>query len=159
MGFAATRAEARQLVSHKSILVNDSILNIPSAQISVGDMKMNIALNKLEKIGSKEYKNKTPQKTKTNAVLFTNSNEKKLMFSAHLDLRGARVDEAIQKLTRFIDDAITTNTGELKILHGTGTGALRIAVREYLQTVDLVDSFKDEKLEMGGSGITVIRMS
>ncbi|MCK5355810.1 MAG: 30S ribosomal protein S4, partial [Methyloprofundus sp.] len=37
MGFAATRAEARQLVSHKSILVNDSILNIPSAQISVGD--------------------------------------------------------------------------------------------------------------------------
>ena len=37
MGFAATRAEARQLVSHKSVLVNDGILNIPSAQISVGD--------------------------------------------------------------------------------------------------------------------------
>lgn len=37
MGFAATRAEARQLVSHKSILVNDSILNIPSAQVAVGD--------------------------------------------------------------------------------------------------------------------------
>ncbi len=37
MGFASTRAEARQLVSHKSILVNDEILNIPSAKISVGD--------------------------------------------------------------------------------------------------------------------------
>ena len=37
MGFASTRAEARQLVSHKSILVNDTILNIPSAQIAVGD--------------------------------------------------------------------------------------------------------------------------
>ena len=37
MGFASTRAEARQLVSHKSILVNDTILNIPSAQVSVGD--------------------------------------------------------------------------------------------------------------------------
>ena len=37
MGFAATRAEARQLVSHKSILVNDGILNIPSAQVNVGD--------------------------------------------------------------------------------------------------------------------------
>ncbi len=37
MGFASTRAEARQLVSHKSILVNDAILNIPSALVSVGD--------------------------------------------------------------------------------------------------------------------------
>jgi len=37
MGFASTRAEARQLVSHKSILVNDAINNIPSAQVSVGD--------------------------------------------------------------------------------------------------------------------------
>ncbi len=37
MGFASTRAEARQLVSHKSILVNESILNIPSAQVSIGD--------------------------------------------------------------------------------------------------------------------------
>ncbi len=37
MGFASTRAEARQLVSHKSILVNDEILNIPSAKIAVGD--------------------------------------------------------------------------------------------------------------------------
>ena len=37
MGFASTRSEARQLVSHKSILLNDSITNIPSAQVSVGD--------------------------------------------------------------------------------------------------------------------------
>ncbi len=37
MGFASTRAEARQLVTHKAILVNDSILNVPSAMVSVGD--------------------------------------------------------------------------------------------------------------------------
>ena len=37
MGFAATRAEARQLVSHKAVMLNDKICNIPSAEVKVGD--------------------------------------------------------------------------------------------------------------------------
>ena len=133
-------------------------LNKNKALVAVGDMQMNVGIQKLELVGNKEYKKKSPAIRKASTVLFTNSSEKKLMFSAHLDLRGARVNEAIQRLTRFIDDAITTNTGELKILHGTGTGALKIAVREYLKTVDLVVSFKDEQLELGGAGITVVKM-
>ena len=128
------------------------------AQISIGSMQMNIAIGKLELVGRKEYKRKAPPIKKSSTVLFTNSSEKKLLFSAHVDLRGLRVDEAIQKLTRFIDDAITTNSSELKILHGTGTGALKIAVREYLNTINLVKSFKDEQLELGGAGITVVKM-
>jgi len=126
--------------------------------LSVGDMRMSVSVNKLELVSNKEFKNKTPQRKSDNTVLFTNAMEKKMHFRAHLDLRGKRVDEAIALLTNFIDDAIATNTGDLKILHGTGTGALRKAVREYLGTVDLVDSFKDEILEMGGAGITVVRM-
>jgi DNA mismatch repair protein MutS2 len=127
-------------------------------KIAIGSMQMSVSVDKLELVGNKEYKKKTPQVKKGSTILFTDSNEKKLMFSAHIDLRGARVDEAIQKLTRFIDDAITTNSTELKILHGTGTGALKMAVREYLQTVDLVASFKDEQLELGGAGVTVVKM-
>ncbi len=57
-----------------------------------------------------------------------------------------------------IDDAIATDTKSLKILHGTGTGALKVAIRQYLSTIDLVESVKDEKLEMGGAGISVIQM-
>ena len=136
------------------------ILNIQrkKALVAVGDMQMNVDIRKLELVGAKEYKRKTPAIRKASTVLFTDSNEKKLMFSAYLDLRGLRVEEAINKLTHFIDDAITTNTGELKILHGTGTGALKIAVREYLRTVDLVVSYKDEQLELGGAGITLVKM-
>ena len=136
------------------------VLNIQrkKALVAVGDMQMSVDIRKLEWVGAKEYKRKTPASRKASTVLFTDSNEKKLMFSAYLDLRGLRVEEAINKLTHFIDDAITTNTGALKILHGTGTGALKIAVREYLRTVDLVVSYKDEQLELGGAGITLVKM-
>jgi DNA mismatch repair protein MutS2 len=50
------------------------------------------------------------------------------------------------------------NAGRLKILHGKGDGILRQLIREYLATVDLVKSFKDEHVEMGGSGITVVEL-
>ncbi len=46
-----------------------------------------------------------------------------------------RVDEAVQALTYYIDDAIRFNAGKVRILHGTGTGALRQYLRQYLDTV------------------------
>lgn len=126
--------------------------------LAVGDMRMNVALAKLELIANKEFKKKTPQKKASNTVLFTDTLEKKMHFRAHLDIRGLRVDEGIRMLTTFVDDAIATNTGHLKVLHGMGTGALRQAVRDYLRTIDLVSSYKDEQQEMGGAGITVVKM-
>lgn len=136
------------------------VLEIKGTKIllAVGDMRMNVAANKLELVANREYKNKMPQRKSANTVLFTDTLEKKMHFRAHLDIRGERVDEGIRLLTRFIDDAITTDSKELKILHGTGTGVLRLAVRQYLATVDLVASFFDEKLEMGGAGITVVTL-
>lgn len=126
--------------------------------LAVGDMQMSVSAQKLELISQKDFKRNVPQRKQGATILFTDSMTKKIHFKAHLDIRGQRVNEAIHLLTKFIDDAITTNTRELKILHGTGTGALKIAVREYLQTIDLVASVKDELLEMGGAGITVVTM-
>jgi len=50
------------------------------------------------------------------------------------------------------------NIREIKILHGKGNGILRQMIREYLSTFDFIKSYRDEQLEMGGSGITVIEM-
>ena len=154
------KLELGSKVKIKSTQTFGEVLEIKGNKIllAVGDMQMTVSIHKLQLVSSNEFKNKTPQRKKGNTVLFTDTMAKAMHFRSHLDLRGKRVDEAIQLLTLFIDDAITTNASELKILHGTGTGALRIAVRDYLQTVDLVDSFKDELLEMGGAGITVVRM-
>ncbi|MEG1748295.1 MAG: Smr/MutS family protein, partial [Tannerellaceae bacterium] len=75
-----------------------------------------------------------------------------------IDVRGMRGDEALQTVTYFIDDAIQVGAGRVRILHGTGTGALRQMIREYLHTVPGVAHFQDEHVQLGGSGITVVEL-
>ena len=59
-------------------------------------------------------------------------------------------------LNPLIDEAIMVQSRELRILHGKGDGVLRHLVREYLATVDLVDSFGDEHVDLGGAGVTIV---
>ena len=56
----------------------------------------------------------------------------------------------------FIDDAILVGVPRVRILHGTGNGILRSLIRQYLNTVPNVASFKDEHVQFGGAGITVV---
>lgn len=82
--------------------------------------------------------------------------DRQLKFKQEIDVRGMRVDEAIQAVTYFIDDAIQFNAKQVRILHGTGTGALRQSLRQYLDTVSGVRSYRDEHVQFGGAGITVV---
>ena len=58
----------------------------------------------------------------------------------------------------LIDNALMVQHRNLRILHGKGNGILRQVIREYLATVNVVKSFRDEHVDMGGSGITVVEM-
>ncbi len=82
--------------------------------------------------------------------------EHQLNFRQEIDVRGLRVDEAVQALTYYIDDAVRFNAKTVRILHGTGTGALRQYLRQYLDTVPGVKSYRDEHVQFGGAGITVV---
>ena len=92
--------------------------------------------------------------------------KKKLSFSRELDIRGLRVDEALETLIAYIDDALMVNAEIVSILHGTGTGALKQVVRDYLaerqksmrrlKTGDI--SFHDGDPDRGGAGITVVEL-
>jgi DNA mismatch repair protein MutS2 len=77
-------------------------------------------------------------------------------FKLEIDVRGMRGDEALQTVIYYIDDAIRCNAGRVRILHGTGTGALRQIIREYLKTALGVKHFQDEHVQFGGAGITVV---
>lgn len=77
-------------------------------------------------------------------------------FHPDIDIRGQHVDEALPVLARYIDDAIQLGQPRVRILHGTGTGALREAVRNYLASVPGVRDFRDEHVQFGGAGITVV---
>lgn len=82
--------------------------------------------------------------------------ERQLRFKPDIDVRGMRVDEAVQAITYFIDDAVQFNSVKVRILHGTGTGALRQSIREYLSSVKAVRAYHDEDVRLGGAGITVV---
>ncbi|MFO8087412.1 MAG: Smr/MutS family protein [Bacteroidales bacterium] len=124
------------------------------AEVTFGQIKMQVPLNKLKKTHPP-----TKQQQKTNYGSMIDSVQKKAEnFSPTLDLRGARADEALSKLMHFIDDAVLIGVHDLRILHGKGNGILRNVVRDYLATLDNKKSFKDEHVERGGQGITVLTL-
>lgn len=85
--------------------------------------------------------------------------EKRLHFKPEIDIRGMHIDEALTAVSYFIDDALQLEQSKVRILHGTGTGALRELVRNYLKTVPGVKHFHDEHVQFGGAGITVVDLA
>ena len=84
--------------------------------------------------------------------------QKRLNFKSDIDIRGMRGEEAVQTIGYFLDDAVVCNVHTLRVLHGTGNGILRTLVRQYLSTVPFVKSFRDEHVQFGGAGITIIEL-
>ena len=84
---------------------------------------------------------------------------RKLAFKQDIDVRGMRGDEALTAVTYFIDDALLVGMPRVRILHGTGSGILRQLIRQYLATVPAVASFRDEHVQFGGAGITVVELN
>lgn len=85
-------------------------------------------------------------------------NKKLSEFNATLDVRGQRAEEVMSNLSDYLDEADLLNIKYVRILHGKGNGILRQVVRQQLTKRDDIAAFQDEALELGGSGITVIKM-
>ena len=90
--------------------------------------------------------------------IYDDINEKRKTFNPTLDLRGQRADEALENLQHFLDDAQLLSEKELRILHGKGYGILKQIIRDYLQGNRDVRSYRSERLELGGDGITVVQL-
>ncbi len=78
--------------------------------------------------------------------------------ASSLDLRGARVDEALEALATYLDDASLAGLEQVTIIHGLGTGALRDAVRGQAASHPLVKSFRAGERGEGGDGATIVRL-
>ncbi len=78
--------------------------------------------------------------------------------ASSLDLRGARVDEALEALGRYLDDASLAGLEQVLIIHGLGTGALRDAVRAQASSHPLVRDFRAGERGEGGDGATIVRL-
>ncbi len=123
-----------------------------NAVVQFGLMKSVIRLDKLE-IATGTVDKEIVSRLRSVGI---NVHEKRTNFNSTLDIRGKRVDEVISILDQFLDTAILLGQAELKILHGKGEGVLRKVVRDHLKGFKAVASVKDEHIEQGGDGITVV---
>ena len=128
------------------------------AVVAFGQLKSTVALAKLERVSHNQLKKETRKYEGLGAVVNDEVRQRKLTFKSDIDVRGMRGDEALQAVTYFIDDAIMVGTTEVRILHGTGNGILRQLIRQYLGTVPGVKRYRDEHVQLGGAGITVVEL-
>ena len=126
------------------------------AEVVFGQLLTTVDIKRLSRTLRKASSGIAKAASFVSAATADDSRERQLNFKPEIDVRGMRVDEAIQAVTYFIDDAVQFNSQRVRILHGTGTGALRQYIRQYLGTVPAVRHFADEDVRLGGAGITVV---
>jgi Mismatch repair ATPase (MutS family) len=133
-------------------------VNGKNALVAFGMLKSTVQLERLDKMSKNQIKKETPKSTFVSQQTADDIYERKMNFKQEIDVRGTRGDEALQAVVYFIDDAILVGVAQVRILHGTGTGALRQIIRDYLKTVHGVKKFRDEHVQFGGAGITVVEL-
>ena len=126
-----------------------------NATVIFGDLRSTTSLKKLEAAAPPKKEEPKPYMTVGRQTRET-IDSKKLNFKQDLDVRGMRGEEALNAVMYFIDDATLVGMSRVRILHGTGTGILRQLIRQYLATVPAVTGYRDEHVQFGGAGITVV---
>ena len=130
-----------------------------TAIVTFGMMRTNVKPDRLERADPPSRKETTEAATYVSRQTQDAVYQKKLNFRQDIDVRGMRGEEALNAITYFIDDAILLGVSRVRILHGTGSGILRTLIRQYLATVPGVRDFKDEHVQFGGAGITVVDLA
>jgi len=117
------------------------------AMIDCDGITLRVPLNTLKKSGNPPKKPRKIIVTKPSATS-----------SVTLDLHGLRADEAIEKLDKFLSDALINGYDEVLVYHGIGTGKLAYAIKTFLSTYPSLVSYSDAPINMGGYGATLIKL-
>ena len=169
------RQEAAELLQQSNATIERTIREIKEAKADKEKTKEARAKveEMKEKVGKpkalKDFKDLKVLKNNVPAAPSPTSNivrQRTLSFSRTLDLRGYRADEALEKLIAYMDDAQMVGAGEVTILHGTGTGALKQLTRDYLNGLNrqrrkrgmVALDFGDGDVNHGGAGLTVVKL-
>ncbi len=135
-----------------------SKISTKAVSVIVGSITTKLPLDRVERITAGEYKAVAGKPAERPRQVYDAAiSERKAQFKLELDVRGERVNDALEIVMRYIDDAIMLGVPSVRILHGKGTGALREEIQKYVRTVPGVSSVADEHIQMGGSGVTVVK--
>ena len=128
-----------------------------SVTVVIGNVFSKLPLDRVERISSNEFKSAFNQTSSAPLQVVDSSiQERKLHFKTELDVRGERLNDALDIVTRYVDDAIMLNMSSVRIIHGKGSGVLRDEIQKFLKTMPGVDSVRDEDIQLGGTGVTIV---
>ena len=130
------------------------------ATVIFGGMRTKMAISRLEHVDAAIIQSEQKQFQAYNYSRETREtiDKHRNQFRQELDVRGMRADEALNQVQYFIDDAILVGASQVRILHGKGNGILRQLIRQYLGSVPNVTNYRDEHVQFGGAGITVVEL-
>lgn len=134
-------------------------INKNNAVVAFGQLITTLPRKQLERLSNNEAKKAEKRQNQGRSRLAANLSEKRLSFKSEIDIRGKRMEEAISIIQAFIDEAIMFEVSQLRILHGKGNGILKETIREYLRAEPMVRTYKDEHVDFGGAGITVVNLA
>lgn len=140
--------------------IEGKILSLKGSQAVIalgGTLQTTISIENLKRIAAPTTKSSALTE-RISSNITDHLHKKKTHFKEELDVRGMRALDALQSVDYFLDEAIQVNAHRVRILHGTGTGALRVSIREMLATKPFVLRFYDEDVRFGGAGITVVEL-
>ena len=126
--------------------------------VSFNSVHFRTTVGKVTKTKQKPPQAGSRRSSAESMAIYTEMNRKATEFNLELDIRGMRAQEAIDELEHYIDDALLLQIHEVRIIHGKGDGILRKVVREFLAKNSDVKHFRDEAMERGGYGATVVEM-
>ena len=130
-----------------------------SVTVIVGNITTKVSPDRLVRISSNEYKaavKDLPKPASSASAEDPSIRQRKLEFKPEIDVRGLRVQDALDQVMRFVDDAIMLGVNSVRIVHGKGTGALREEIQTLLRATPGITSVKDEHIQFGGTGVTLV---
>lgn len=126
-------------------------INRDNLVVALGELRSVLKKNRVYKISNKQAKKAVQNNSYTGSISEAIGN-----FTAELDLRGMRGDNALHEVEKYLDKSIMLGFPFIKIIHGKGDGILRKLIREYLRKYSQVNRVEDEHADRGGDGITYV---
>jgi DNA mismatch repair protein MutS2 len=127
------------------------------AEVQMGALRFRVPLENLRRLGGRQAaEHRSPRQAP--AIVLPRAEDRPEV-SMQLDIRGWRVEEALEQLESYLNDAALAGLMAVRIVHGKGTGALRSAVREHLAKHPLVKSYQPAPAREGGDGVTIVSLS
>jgi DNA mismatch repair protein MutS2 len=126
-----------------------------SAEIEAGPLRMKVGL---EEITGVEGPSVAGSARAPKGIVTVRAQASDLGTGSEINLIGCTVEEATERVDKFLDEAALANRSRVRIIHGHGTGALRKGLAQFLSKHPLVDSQSFETEERGGKAVTVVEL-